>query len=243
MYIAIVPNRSSPPAILLREGYREGGKVKNRTLANLSSLPMDQVDALRAVLRGERLAPVGEVFEITASRSHGHIQAVRSAMKALGVDQMLASRPSRERDLVCAMIAARVVAPHTKLATTRWWQTTTLAEDLGVSDASEDDLYAAMDWLLERQGAIERKLAKRHLEPGSLVLYDLTSSYFEGTRCPLARLGHNRDGKRNKLQVNCICSANRVADTGARAAYTDARWHERRERHGRGASSAGSVAA
>jgi hypothetical protein len=202
MYIAIVPNRSSPPAILLREGYRAGGKVKNRTLANLSSLPMDQVEAIRAVLRGEHLRPIGELFEITASAHHGHIQAVRTAMGRLGFDRLIAARPSRERDLVCAMVAARVVAPHPKLATTRWWQTTTLAEDLGVREASEDDLYAAMDWLLERQGAIEQKLAHRHLTPGSLVLYDLTSSYFEGTRCPLARLGHNRDGKKNKLQVN-----------------------------------------
>jgi len=202
MYIAIVPNRSSPPAILLREGYREGGKVKNRTLANLSSLSMDQVEAIRAVLRGERLRPIGELFEVTASAHHGHIQAVRSAMGRLGFDRLIASRPSRERDRVCAMVVARVVAPHTKLATTRWWQTTTLCEDMGVSKASEDDLYAAMDWLLERQEAIEQKLAKRHLMPGGLVLYDLTSSYFEGTTCPLARLGHNRDGKKNKLQVN-----------------------------------------
>jgi hypothetical protein len=202
MYIAIVPNRSSPPAILLREGYREGGKVRNRTLANLSALPMDQVEALRAVLRGEQLRPIGELFEITASAHHGHIQAVRTAMGRLGFDRLLAARPSRERDLVCAMVAARIVAPHTKLATTRWWQTTTLAEDLGVHEASEDELYAAMDWLLARQGAIEQKLATRHLTPGSLVLYDLTSSYFEGTRCPLARLGHNRDGKKGKLQVN-----------------------------------------
>ena len=202
MYIAIVPNRSSPPAILLREGYREGGKVKNRTLANLSSLSMDQVEAIRAVLRGERLRPIGEIFEVTASAHHGHIQAVRSAMGRLGFDRLIASRPSRERDRVCAMVVARVVAPHTKLATTRWWQTTTLCEDMGVSKASEDDLYAAMDWLIERQEAIEQKLAKRHLMPGGLVLYDLTSSYFEGTTCPLARLGHNRDGKKNKLQVN-----------------------------------------
>jgi hypothetical protein len=202
MYIAIVPNRSSPPAILLREGYREGGKVKNRTLANLSSLSMDQVEAIRAVLRGERLRPIGELFEVTASAHHGHIQAVRSAMGRLGFDRLIASRPSRERDRVCAMVVARVVAPHTKLATTRWWQTTTLCEDMGVSKASEDDLYAAMDWLIERQEAIEQKLAKRHLMPGGLVLYDLTSSYFEGTTCPLARLGYNRDGKKNKLQVN-----------------------------------------
>jgi len=123
-------------------------------------------------------------------------------MARLGFARLLAARPARERDLVCALVAARVVAPHTKLATTRWWHTTTLAADLGVADATEDDLYAAMDWLLERQGAIERKLAGRHLAQGSLVLYDLSSSYFEGTTCPLARLGHDRDGKKNKLQVN-----------------------------------------
>src|SRR3990172_7224903 len=202
MYIAIVPNRSSPPAILLREGYREGGKVKNRTLANLSSLSMEQVEALRAILRGEKLRPVAELFEIVASSHHGHVAAVRAALRGLGLASLIASRPSRERDLVCAMIAARILAPHTKLATTRWWHTTTLAADLGVADASEDELYEAMDWLLARQRAIERKLAKRHLAPGGLVLYDLSSSYFEGTTCPLARLGHNRDGKKGKLQVN-----------------------------------------
>src|SRR3990172_7635458 len=202
MYIDIAPNRTSPPAVLLRESYREGGTVKKRTLANLSSLPMDQVEAIGAVLKGERLRPAAAMFEICASALHGHVQAVRAAMARLGFEALLASRRSPERDRVCALVAARIVAPHTKLATTRWWQTTTLAEDLGVRDASEDDLYAAMDWLLARQGAIEQKLAHRHLTPGSLVLYDLTSSYFEGTRCPLARLGHNRDGKKNKLQVN-----------------------------------------
>jgi len=202
MYIDIVPNRTSPPAMLLRESYRDGVKVKKRTLANLSSLSMEQVEAIGAVLKGERLRQVTELFEIFASAHHGHLQAVRCAMARLGFEELLASRRSPQRDLVCAMVAARILAPHTKLATTRWWQTTTLASDLGVADATEDDLYAAMDWLLERQGAIEQKLAKRHLTPGSLVLYDLTSSYFEGTRCPLARLGHNRDGKKGKLQVN-----------------------------------------
>jgi hypothetical protein len=202
MYIDIVPNRTSPPAVLLRESYRAGGKVKKRTLANLSSLPMAQVEAIGAVLKGERLRPVAEMFEICASAHHGHVQAVRSAMARLGFEALLASRRSPQRDLVCAMVAARILAPHTKLATTRWWPTTTLASNLGIADADEDDLYAAMDWLLDRQAAIEQRLARRHLQPGSLVLYDLTSSYFEGTRCPLARLGHNRDGKKGKLQVN-----------------------------------------
>ena len=176
MYIAVVPNRNSPPAILLREGYREGGKVKNRTLANLSALSMDQVEAMRAILRGQTLRPVGELFEITSSRAHGHVQAVRAAMARLKFDSLMASRPSRERDLVCALVAARILAPHPKLATTRWWHTTTLAEEFSVTEADEDDLYAAMDWLLARQGAIEKKLAARHLGEGSLVLYDVSSS-------------------------------------------------------------------
>ncbi|MGH8592221.1 MAG: IS1634 family transposase [Gammaproteobacteria bacterium] len=202
MHVDVVPNRGSRPAYLLRESFREGGKVRKRTLANLSSLPDEQVFAIRAVLRGEKLHPVDELFEVITSRPHGHVEAIRVAMQRLGLESVVASRPSRERDLVCAMIAARIISPHTKLATTRWWHTTTLAEDLAVADANEDDLYAAMDWLLERQGAIEKKLAARHLGEGSLMLYDLSSSYFEGTTCPLAKLGHNRDGKKGKLQVN-----------------------------------------
>ena len=202
MHVDAVPNRGSRPAYLLRESFREGAKVRKRTLANLSSLPDEQIFAIRAVLRGEKLHPVGELFEAIASRLHGHVQAVRVAMQRLGFESVLGSRRSRERDLVCAMAAARIISPHTKLATTRWWHTTTLAEEFEVTDADEDDLYAAMDWLLERQGAIEKKLAARHLGEGSLVLYDLSSSYFEGSTCPLAKLGHNRDGKKGKLQVN-----------------------------------------
>ena len=202
MYIATVPNRGSPPAILLREGYRDGGKVKNRTLANLSHWPPAKVDLLRRVLRDEPLTPSTALFEVLASRHHGHVQAVRTAMHRLGVDTLIASRPSRERDLVVAMVAARILEPDSKLATTRWWHTTTLPGDLEVSDADEDTLYEAMDWLLDRQARIEQKLAARHLRAGGLVLYDLTSSYFEGTTCPLAAFGHNRDGKKGKLQVN-----------------------------------------
>jgi transposase len=202
MHIHIVPNRGSPPTVLLRESYRDGKKVGKRTLANLSSLSMAQVAAIRAVLRGEELRPVAQCFEITASRAHGHVQAVAVAMQRLGFASLIASKPCRERDLVLAMVAARIVAPHTKLATTRWWHTTTVAEDFGVAEATEDDLYAAMDWLLQRQDILQKKLAARHLEAGSLVLYDLSSSYFEGTSCPLAKLGHNRDGKKGKLQVN-----------------------------------------
>ena len=202
MHIHIVPNRGSPPTVLLRESYREGTKVRKRTLANLSSLSAEQVEAIRAVLAGQAMQPVAQALEITASRAHGHVQAVTLAMQQLGMAGLLGSKASRERELVLAMIASRIVAPHTKLATTRWWHTTTLAEDFGVADANEDELYAAMDWLLQRQDAIQHKLAARHLGEGSLVLYDLSSSYFEGTTCPLAKLGYSRDGRKGTLQVN-----------------------------------------
>jgi hypothetical protein len=202
MHIDVVPNRNSSPAYLLRESYRDGGKVKKRTLANLSSLPIEQIERIRQILRGEQLAPVDTLFKAVGSAHHGHVQAVLSAMKRLGFDTLLSSRPCRERDLVVAMVAARILKPHSKLATTRWWKVTTLPEILGVSDATEDDLYGAMDWLLARQERIEKKLAARHLRENGLVLYDLTSSYFEGTTCPLAALGHSRDGIKGKLQVN-----------------------------------------
>jgi len=202
MHIDVVPNRGARPAYLLRESYREGARVRKRTLANLSALSDAQIAVIRAVLRGEPVSPLREQFEAIASRLHGHVQAVRVAMHQLGFESLLAARPSRERELVSAMVAARIIAPHTKLATTRWWHTTTVAEDFGVQQASENDLYAAMDWLLSRQQAIQKKLAARHLGPGSMVLYDLSSSYFEGTTCPLAKLGYNRDGKNGLLQVN-----------------------------------------
>ena len=202
MHIDVVPNRGARPAYLLRESYREGARVHKRTLANLSALSDEQILAIRAVLRGEPLSPFAERFEAIASRAHGHVQAVRAAMRRLGFESLLGSRASRQRDLVCAMVAARVLAPHTKLATTRWWHSTTLAEEFAVVEANEDELYAAMDWLLERQTAIEKKLASRHLRAGGLVLYDLSSSYFEGTTCPLARLGYSRDRRRGTLQVN-----------------------------------------
>lgn len=202
MHIDAVPNRTSRPTYLLRESYREGKKVRKRTLANLSALSDEQIDAIRAVLAGVSVRPVQELFETVRSRPHGHVQAVRVAMQRLGFESLIASRASPERDVVCAMVAARILAPHTKLATTRWWDTNTLAEEFKVLQADEDDLYAAMDWLLERQGSIERKLAARHLREGGLALYDLSSSYFEGQCCPLGKIGHNRDGKKNKLQVN-----------------------------------------
>jgi transposase len=187
---------------LLRHSYRENGKVKNETVGNLSHLPEPVVELIRKALQGEILAPVTSAFEILSSSPQGHVQAVLTAMRRLGFATLVASRPCPERDLVVAMVAARILEPYSKLATTRAWHTTTLAEDCGVQDAGENDLYAAMDWLLERQSRIERKLAARHLDEQSLALYDLTSSYFEGVTCPLAKLGHNRDGKEGKLQVN-----------------------------------------
>ncbi|MGA8148697.1 MAG: IS1634 family transposase [Gallionellaceae bacterium] len=187
---------------LLRRSYREGGTVKNETLGNLSHLPDELVDIIRRSLQGETFVPVSQAFEISSSRAHGHVEAVSTAMQRLGLASLIASKPCRERDLVLAMVASRIVAPQTKLATTRWWHTTTLAEDFAVTDASEDDLYAAMDWLLQRKNIIEKKLATRHLSAGGLVLYDLSSSYFEGTTCPLAKRGYNRDGKHGMLQVN-----------------------------------------
>ena len=202
MHIDIVPNRKSAPAILLRESYRVGKQVKKRTLANLSSLSMTQIEAIRAALRGEQWGPLASGFKVTASHPHGAVQAVRVAMQRLSFGGVIATKPSRERDLVLAMIAARIIAPQTKLATTRWWHTSTLAEEFAVTAADEQDLYAAMDWLLARQGTIEKKLAARHLSAGGLVLYDLSSSYFEGVTCPLAKRGYNRDGKHGMLQVN-----------------------------------------
>ena len=204
---------------LLRRSFREGEKVKNETVGNLSHLPEPLIEVIRRALHGETFVAVGERLQILRSRPHGHVQAVRAAMQRLGLESLIASRPSPERDRVCAMVAARVLAPHTKLATTRWWSTTTLAQEYGVEGANENALYTAMDWLLQRQGAIERKLAARHLKEGSLALYDLSSSYFEGTHCPLAKLGHNRDGKRNKLQVNYGLLTNSVGCPVAVSVY------------------------
>lgn len=203
MHIDTIPNRNSRPAYLLRESVREGKRVRKRTLANLSSLPLDQIEAIRRILKGERLGPIEDTLEVVRSRAHGHVEAVMTAMKRLGFEKLIEARSSRERDLVVAMVAERIVAPEaSKLGMTRAWSDTTLGEDLGVADAHEDELYAAMDWLLERQEGIEKRLAKRHLRDGGLVLFDLTSSYFEGVTCPLAKIGYSRDGKRGTLQVN-----------------------------------------
>jgi len=204
MHIHEIPNRNSKPSFLLRETYRKGKHVAKRTLANLSKLPREQIDSIRSILNGEKLVPIDSLFDIlpNGSPAHGHVEAVMMAMKQLGFEKLISARPSRERDLVVGMVAARILEPKSKLATSRWWKDTTLPEILGISDADEDDLYDAMDWVYERQKFIEKKLAARHLENRGIALYDLTSSYFEGVTCPLAALGHNRDGKKGKLQVN-----------------------------------------
>ena len=187
---------------LLRRSYREDGKVKNETLGNLSHLPDAVIDLVRRSLKGETLVSAEASFAIIGSRSHGQVEAVQLAMQRLGLASLLASKPCPERDLVQAMVASRILCPATKLATTRQWHTSTLAQEFGVAHATEDDLYAAMDWLLAGQDRIQKKLAARHLQEDSLVLYDLSSSYFEGSHCPLAKLGYSRDGKRGTLQVN-----------------------------------------
>ena len=197
MYIAKIPNRNSPPTYLLRESYRENGKVKNRTLANLSALPLEQIELLNRVLQGETLVPAGDAFRMIRSLPHGHVYAVLAMLRRLGLESLIASRPCRERDLVVAMIAQRILYPSSKLAATRLWETTTLAEELSVGDTDVDELYAALDWLLQRQKRIENKLAKRHLTEGTRVFYDVSSSSYFGHTCLLARLGHNRDGRRD----------------------------------------------
>ena len=203
MYIDFVPNRGSKPAILLRESIREGTRIRKRTIANLSALTLEQAEAIRLVLKGEKLGPAGGGLDCIRSLPHGHVEAVRVAMRRLGFEKLIDGKASRERDLVAAMVAGRILAPEaSKLALTHAFTDTTLAEDLGVPDAHEDELYAAMDWLIERQDKIEKRLARRHLKEGGLVLFDLTSSSFEGVTCPLAKIGYSRDGKPGTLQVN-----------------------------------------
>jgi hypothetical protein len=194
MYIDIVPNRNSPPAVLLREDHREGGKTVKRTLANLSALPPEAVAALRAVLKGERLVGAADYFVVEQSLPCGHVHAVKGTMERLGMTELIASKPCRERDLVLAMVAQRVVRPDSKLGTAARFADTTLAADFNVQEATEDDLYAAMDWVLKRQPFIEKKLAERHLHTGGRVFYDLSSSSYYGSHCPLAARCHNRDG-------------------------------------------------
>ena len=196
MYIETVPNRNSPPAILLREGWRDGKKTHKRTLANLSHWPQQKIDAFRRLLQDKPLVSPQDLLATQKTLPHGHVEAILRAIRQLGLDSILAAKPGRERALVLAMIVQRLLDPASKLATTRLWHSTTLAEELGVADATEDDLYQAMDWLLERQGRIEKKLATRHLQEGCQVLYDVSSSYYEGHSCPLAQYGHDRDGKK-----------------------------------------------
>lgn len=202
MHVHIIPNRNSKPAILLRESFREGGKVRKRTIANLSALSLDQAEMLSLVLKGKKVVEVDKLFEKLESRHHGHVDAVLATIKKLGVDKLISSRPCGERNIIVAVIVARICKPDSKLAMTRWWKDTTLPELLELGDTDEDDIYEAMDWLLSRQKRIEKKLAKRHLKDGDLVLYDLTSSYFEGEKCPLAARGKSRDRKKGTLQVN-----------------------------------------
>jgi transposase len=206
MHIEVVPNRNSKPCILLRESFREGGKVRKRTLANLSKLPPAAIDGLRALLRGATvIEDLSQSFEVIRSRPYGHVAAVLGTLRQLKLDQEISPEPCPERDLVVAMIVARILEPSSKLATARGLgeeaHLSTLVEDLDLSEVDEVKLYAAMDWLYMQQSAIEQRLARRHLKDGSLVLYDVTSTYFEGRSCPLARLGHSRDGKRGKLQI------------------------------------------
>jgi transposase len=208
MYVATVPNRNSPPAILLRESYRDGGKVKTRTLANITHLGSHQIAALRLALAGSLTAtsaPLPDSFRISRSLPHGHVAAVLGCLRNLQLDSILDPAPGRQRDLVIAMIVARIIEPASKLATARGLHADTLHHSLGemlrLDSADETELYQAMDWLLPRQSRIEQALAKRQLSQGGLVLYDLTSTYFEGRRCPLGKLGHSRDDKSGKLQI------------------------------------------
>jgi transposase len=208
MYVATVPNRHSPPAILLRESFRQNGKVKSRTIANISHLQSQQIEALRLALAGSLPmggAPLPDAFHIARSLPHGHTAAVLGCLRNLRLDAVLDAAPSRERDLVVAMIVARILEPTSKLATARGWHADTLSSSLGdllhLESADEAELYRAMDWLLPRQARIEQELARRQLAGGGLVLYDLTSTYFEGRHCPLAKLGHSRDDKSGKPQI------------------------------------------
>jgi transposase len=186
---------------LVRQSYCDQGKVKHRTLANLSALPEPAIDAVQRILKGEPIITGAPNWEIQRSLPHGHVQAALEMTRRLGLAQLIDSRSSRQRDLVLAMVLQRVLEPASKLATTRLWQQSTLATELSVQDADEDELYAAMDWLLKRQPRIEDRLARRHLSEGGLVLYDLSSSYMEGRHCSLARIGYSRDGKRGTLQI------------------------------------------
>jgi hypothetical protein len=206
MHIEAVPNRNSKPCILLRESFREAGKVRKRTLANLSKLPPAAIEAVRAVLRGGAvIEDLPQSFEIVRSQPYGHVAAVLGTLRQLGLERDISPERCPERDLVVAMIVARILEPSSKLATARGLGEdapfSALVEELDLSQVDEDKLYAAMDWLFVRQAVIEQQLAQRHLVDGSLVLYDVTSTYFEGRCCPLAQIGYSRDGKKGTLQI------------------------------------------
>jgi len=211
MYVEIVPNRNSPPAILLRQSFRQDDRVQKRTLANLSAWPPERIEALRTVLRGDDIAPpdaaprVAPDFEVIRTRPHGHVAATLGSLRKLALHTLISRSPCRQRDIICALIVARILDPHSKLATVRDLHHDTLTSSLGavlaLEDIDEDEVYAAMDWLLPQQVRIENQLARRHLKDATLVLYDLTSTWFEGHTCPLAKFGHSRDGKRDKLQI------------------------------------------
>ena len=214
MYIEAVPNRDSPPAILLRESYREKGRVRKRTLCNLTNWPSRLIEGLRALLKGGSVLPPGsDALTIRRSLPHGHVAAVLGTVRRIGLDRLLGPEGNRCRDLVLAMVVARLLAPASKPATARALDPATAAHSLGavlgLGTVDEDELYTALDWLAERQPAIEAALAKRHLEDGTLVLYDVSSSYLEGRCCELASFGHNRDGKKGKLQIvyGLLCAA------------------------------------
>jgi hypothetical protein len=215
MHIAKVPNRNARPSFLLRETYREDGKVKNRTLANLSKLPVERIETLRAALRGDPLAPIGETgFEIRRSLPHGHVLAALSVARRIGLDDLLPRRaPQRRRDLALGLIVARLLDPAAKLATARMLDSETachsLGETIGLGRVTAREIYATLDWLGSEQSFIENQLARRHLKNGALVLYDVTSTYLEGRCCPLARHGYSRDsrGDRPQLVIGLLCAA------------------------------------
>ena len=198
MYIEVVPNRSSPPAILLRESYRQDGKVKKKTIANLTDWPPEVIEGLGRLLKGAVAVDPKDIFTIQSSAAHGHVEAVLGTIKRIGLDYIISSKRCRESDLVLAMVAEQIIHPASKLGSVRLWPATTLADELQITDADEDDLYSAMDWLYQRQDRIEKKLAGKHLSEGGHALYDITSSYYEGRKCSLAQFGYNRDGKKGK---------------------------------------------